>query len=312
MPWLKAGDTAAVHPVVMAALSVPMPPPETFDQFAAMNVAFGLALRCAIHSAALTTDYFVSDGVVLTFGGGNGPRWAEFAAKAGIWKRARKDGHRGWLLIEDPEFLHIRLAEEIAWERQQKADAANPGLIVPVRLRDGDGCRYCSAVVQWASRKGNRRGTYDHREPGIAATIDTLVVACGACNSARRDRADADDIRPLKPVPENPFYSPSTVAFLKRHGVDIPRTERPGLQPVHATAATPPAGGIPRPRTSRDVDAPAGSADSADPLPTERVGSGRVGSRDGPGSGSARKRSRRGRPRTTDPNDANPGRAASP
>ena len=39
-------------------------------------------------------------------------------------------------------------------------------IIVPVRWRDGDACRYCGKVVNWADRKGGKGGTYDHRMPG--------------------------------------------------------------------------------------------------------------------------------------------------
>lgn len=51
------------------------------------------------------------------------------------------------LVDDDPEFLHLRLKAELDWERQRKADANRPNLIVPVRLRDGDGCRWCGAIV---------------------------------------------------------------------------------------------------------------------------------------------------------------------
>lgn len=295
MPWLKAGDNAATHPIVMrAGVGDPR----------AVNEVFGFATRCALHSAAHTTDYFIDEAVTYMFGMTETERLVKAAIKAGYFKRARKDGHPGYLLVDDPDFLHIRLRAEIEWERQQKADSANPALTVPVRLRDGDACRYCGVVVFWRARKGARRGTYDHRIPGQAATIDTLVVACGGCNAGRRDNPEADSRYPLKPEPREPYYSEQTAAFLADHNIRVtPRNARPGDQPdpVHRDRAP---SATPRPAPPRDdATAPA----SADQMPTESgsAGSGRATGRVMPAPQATprprSRRARRGRPRTGQP-----------
>lgn len=310
MPWLKAGDDAATHPIVMRTFERGDLNLGTLSAWDRANLVFGLVLRCALDSAGHLTDYFISAGTVLTMGGPNGPKLAEEARKDGYWRKHRRDGEQGYLLVEDPNFIHIRLKAEIEWERQQARDASNPALTVPVRLRDGDACRYCTRIVQWNARRGARRGTYDHREPGQAATVDTLVVACGGCNSGRRDRDDADEQRPLLDPPQQPYYSDYTAAWLARHGHHVtPTSSRPDTDSDTATARPSPPGhrADPRPGTQPDT-APRDPADgrtprSADQLPTEPgfPGSGRAtgsGRAPGQGSGGRRTRARRGRPRT--------------
>jgi hypothetical protein len=304
MPWLKTGDNAATHPIVMKVASSGPRNVDELDSWELVNLVFGLIARCAIHSAAHLTDYFIDDGTVMMLGGPHANDWAELARKAGYWRRTSKNGGRGWLLVDDPDFLSIRLEAEVTWEKQQRADAANVSLTIPVRLRDGDACRYCAAVVQWAARKGSRRGTYDHRQPGEPATVDTLVVACGACNSARRDRPDADEQYPLRPAPQDPFYSPSTATLLQRHGHDVKASpSRTGTQLDTATPRDPQR--TTRPRTA-DVGKSHDLQISADPSrnpahATGRVGSGRVSTGQVGSPQARRKRARRGRPRTADP-----------
>lgn len=299
MPWLKAGDNAATHPVVLRAGA----------QGADVNELFGFVMRCALQSAGHTTDYVVDQGTARLLGEGNHDRLCRAAVKAGYFLPIRHEGAKAWRLIEDADFIHMRLRAELDWERQQKADAANPAITGPVRLRDGDGCRYCGAIVNWGARVGNRRGTYDHRPAGAPATVETLVIACGACNAARRDDPHADDRYPLKPVPTKPYYSTKSVGFLARQGFSVTASddafERPGSQPDNATSATPqPAGqrasdptdgGIPR--LVDDADLQIQQLE----VPTDRGGSGRDGlghvSSSDPPPTRRRRRSSRGRPR---------------
>lgn len=230
-----------------------------------VDLLFGFVHRCAVHSAGYTTDYFVSDGIAALMGGARWQMRAMQAARAGYWAR---DERGGWLLVDDSENLfHIRLRAEIDWERQRKRDNSNPALIVPVRLRDGDGCRWCGHIVQWSSRRGNRAGTYDHRTPGQPAEgPDDLVVACGRCNSQRGVDPDAD-LWLLLPAPAQPFYGEHTAAMLDEHGHTVPAStkKRPAVQ----------AGGVPqkRPRPASPADpasappAPPRPATQADPAP---------------------------------------------
>jgi 5-methylcytosine-specific restriction endonuclease McrA len=234
MPWLKVSDTAAHHPVVTGPLMEVAP--DAVDASDMVNLAFGLVVRCATHSAGFLTDYLISDSTVALMGGANWLQRAQLAERVGYWRRAEG----GWLIIDDPEnFLHIRLKEELSWERQRRRDTSDAALIVPVRLRDGDACRYCGLIVNWRDRKSGRGGTYDHRVPGKAATgPDDLRVACTSCNKSRSNAPDADVRRPLRPAPPQPYYGSETVALLASSGIHVPLSTptRPGNPPDTASA----------------------------------------------------------------------------
>lgn len=260
MPWLKAGDTADEHPIVMRVLG------ETRD-WLLLNAVFGFVMRCAIHAAGHTTDYFISDGVVLARGGPETERLAELAKKAGYWKRVRVGGEGGWKLVDHPEFIHMRLRSELDWEKQQRADVRNTALTVPVRLRDGDACRYCGHVVteHTSDKRSGRRLTYDHRRPGEAARgPEDLVVSCGSCNYGRRDHPDADEKYPLQPPPAVPYYHRATAAWLAKHGHHVVASDdRPDGQ--SGTERDPAAGGAPRTKHAERDPASGGSTRAAPP-----------------------------------------------
>lgn len=265
MTWLKGSDSATNNPIVLAPLAWQPDPGWPADGGNLHLMLYGLVQKCATISAQQGTDYVVEDGVVA--GAAHSPDWrvlADLAARAGYWDRLEDD--TGYLLVDDSEHLfHIRLQSEIRWERDRKSDIANPNWTVPVRLRDGDGCRFCANIVNWKDRYG-RGGTYDHRVPGQRAeTVDDLRVACKMCNSKRGGNPDALE---LLPPPLAPYYGAETVAFLAKHGINVPLstgTQRPLTQrdPAHSdpassgttlpTATPPPAGPrAPRPRTQRD------------------------------------------------------------
>lgn len=304
MPWARYGDDAATHPIVLGVLERGELQIGTLSAWDRANLVFGFVSRCALYSAGHLTDHFISRGAVMTMGGPDAMRWAEEARRAGYWKKAKKDGQTGYQLVDLDDFIHIRLKADVEWDRQQRSDNKNPDLIMPVRLRDGDACRYCGNVVYWADRKGARGATYDHRNPSSPATVETLVVSCRSCNAGRRDRVDADDRYPLLPAPLAPYYSQGTIAQLVKHGLTPTRS---GSQPDHAPRDPAPAPDTAQP--SRPDSQP-GTAPKpsdlqirADPLPNKSgsAGSGRVGTGvGGAGSGSqsrTRPRARRGRPR---------------
>ncbi|GAA3523116.1 hypothetical protein GCM10022140_58540 [Rhodococcus aetherivorans] len=211
MPWLRTGDTAATHPRYLALF-------ELADVDAMTRIAtFGFVSLCATLSAAHLSDYLVSYGVAASVGHGAEAELLDIAVRSGLMEEVTVDGIRMWKIVDDTEFLHMRTKEEVEWERQRKTDNANPELIVPVRLRDGDACRYCGQVVNWRARKGRLRGTYDHRAAGKAATVDTMVVACQGCNAARGNDPLADERHPLLPAPTKPYYSPHTRDWITAH-----------------------------------------------------------------------------------------------
>jgi hypothetical protein len=251
MTWLRTSDTANDSDVVTAPLA--WEPDNTWPVLdAATDMGLlSLALRGLVDACATTAagggKYVVTNGAIAR--NAFTPHWrllAQLAERAGYWT-ALPDGS-GYELIDDPKELYNIIREEAReWETIRRADVSNRDLTVPVRHRDGDGCRYCGHVVIWGDRKGARGGTYDHRIPGQGAkSPDDMVVACRSCNSARKD--DPDKI-PLLDVPTKPYYSAGTAAYLAKAGVIVQQTEtaRPGGQPDAAPSKTA------RPATAADT-----------------------------------------------------------
>ncbi|MGO3089557.1 MAG: hypothetical protein ACTII7_07720 [Galactobacter sp.] len=212
MPWIRLGDTSAMHPNVLGVLEYE----EADDRL--VNEVFGWLIRCATQSAAHQTDYVVTVGTARALAGMS--RYKELVAAAtaaGLVSEVEvpaEDGSKmvkAFKVIQDPDLIHLRLKAEVEWDRQRRRDVADASITGPVRRRDGDACRYCGRTVNWRDRKGRRGGTYDHVRPGEAATIDTMVVACKGCNSSRQDNADA--LR-LLPVPAQPIIGPETAHWL--------------------------------------------------------------------------------------------------
>lgn len=213
MPWLRTGDTAANHPVVLSVLE----DKRVDDRL--VNEAFGFVLRCALQSTAHLTDYVISHGTAVQMAGHS--RAAELisvAIAAGyLTEVADGEGRRAYKLIEDDTFIHMRTREEIEWERQRKLDNSNPALTIPVRLRDGDACRYCGLVVNFqGDRRGQKAGTYDHLDRQVQSPKD-MVVACGRCNAALLDAPRAHREKQMMPPPKNPYFKPKTLEWLRTH-----------------------------------------------------------------------------------------------
>ncbi|MGO2819442.1 MAG: hypothetical protein ACTIA5_01485 [Brachybacterium tyrofermentans] len=218
MAWLKAGDTAAMDERVLGVAEL-----SDADE-RSVNEVFGFVMRLFLQAAQQGTDYRVSMGTAMVLS----PRYQaliEQAARAGLLSLGEEDGRKVIQLVADAEFLHMRTREEIAWENERKADTSTLSLVIPVRLRDGDACRYCGKVVAFGMRKGNRAGTYDHLVPGQrAASIHELVVACKGCNSGRGDgEGDRGPRYPLLPQPseEQRYFSTATLAWLEKHGTTV-------------------------------------------------------------------------------------------
>ena len=228
MPWLKVSDTAAQHRIVWRALEIPG------ASMQSMWSLFGQVLALAVEAAAFKTDYIIERGSVLKFTGT--PEAAEkFIADAMFCgyltgEVPLDDGRIAYRLIEDEDLFHMRLREEIDWENRRRNDTRKTSLIVPIRARDGDACRWCGHVVWWGDRKGGRGATYDHLNPGVPAeTPDDMVVACRSCNSSRKDNAGwAVD---LLPAPVKPYFSAKSAAWLTEAGVPT-KASAPSDKPV--------------------------------------------------------------------------------
>lgn len=245
MPWLKGGDNAATYPAAMAVAGHASAEATSVEADFAVNEVYGWLVRCAMQSAGHMTDYVIDEGTARMLGGARTDRLLHLAKKARLVSAGRHEGQRVYRLREDAEFLHIRRRDEVQWERARGRDTSNPGLIVPVRLRDGDACRYCGRVVNWDDRKGGLGGTYDHVHPGESArTPEGLRVSCRRCNSLRGDDPDAEQRHPARPVPARAFYGPRTAGLLAKHGHDVETTTlRPGAQPGPAAPPSDPAPG---------------------------------------------------------------------
>ena len=228
MPWLKVSDTAAQHRIVWRALEIPG------ASMQSMWSLFGQVLALAVEAAAFKTNYIIERGSVLKFTGT--PEAADkFIADAMFCGYLTNqvpldDGRIAYKLVEDEDLFHMRLREEIDWENRRRNDTRKTSLIVPIRARDGDACRWCGHVVWWGDRKGGRGATYDHLNPGVPAeTPEDMVVACRSCNSSRKDNAGwAVD---LLPAPSAPYYSAKSAAWLTENGVPT-KASAPSDKPV--------------------------------------------------------------------------------
>jgi 5-methylcytosine-specific restriction endonuclease McrA len=272
MSWLKGSDKAATFP---KALNVP----HFSKGEIGVNEMFGFIHRCAYESAAHRTDYVIEFGVAMMMGEGKHAQLLAVAEQAGLLEQLETDGAPSWKIVEDPDFIHLITKAEQEWMNQQKRDSRDTKLTSAVRLRDGDACRYCLKIVYFgADRKSARAGSYtragsfDHVISGEAATIETLVVACGECNSKKKDNDDALD---LQPPPSEPFYSPSTAAWLAKHGHPVqPTTKHPALKKKATTADGTPSAPRPvepptqaAPGSTQATEAPSGQASSTDDTP---------------------------------------------
>jgi hypothetical protein len=55
------------------------------------------------------TDYYVDAGTVAMIGGANTEQMVRFCVRVGLLTKARVDGLVAYKLVDDPEFIHIRL-----------------------------------------------------------------------------------------------------------------------------------------------------------------------------------------------------------
>ncbi|MCW3766453.1 hypothetical protein OCL88_08200 [Paenarthrobacter sp. PAE-2] len=236
MPWLKQGDAAANHPIVLAAVEME----DADDRI--LNECFGFVARCATQAAAYEQDYIISVGTARQMAGSLG-RYNELikAAKYCGYLTETKitvegEERKAFKLVEDNDLFHMILKAEREWNNQRKRDTRNPELTWRVRARDGDACRYCGKSVAWGDTKSGRGATYDHTNPGQAGTVDTLVVCCRECNGRRQD--DPESNWKTIPVPAEPLIGEATAAFIAKHGTPIePTYTRPGT-PAATKAAT--------------------------------------------------------------------------
>ncbi|PFG27412.1 hypothetical protein [Corynebacterium renale] len=211
MAWLRVGDNIVTHPLMSRLLEAC-----EYDH-ALKNEAFGLFISMATVSAAHLTDYVVEPGLVGQFAPGHETRLLDVLREAGLVKNHKDEATSRWLyaLENDEEFVHMRSKAEVELDRDRQRDRRNPELSIPVRVRDGDQCRWCGKTLNFNDHKSARGGTIDSLNGHEESTVDTLVVSCRACNSARKDGEGKNFV--LRPVPTDPWYRPQTIKWINNH-----------------------------------------------------------------------------------------------
>lgn len=273
MPWLKVSDRFATHPLWARLRGARSADDRT------VNEVKGFLTSCASQASGHMTDYFVDLETAEMFGKGRTELLLRQAVQAGMLQVEGRGHARRWRIVEDEDLWQMRARDDVLWERQRNRDRKNPDLIMPVLLRDGDVCRYCSVVVNWKDNRSGRGGTFDHGQPGQPATVETYFVSCKSCNSKRSDNPTADVDVPRRPAPALPYFSSAsrTLAQLEKfYGRTIPhvtverpvtdpahprdpapsrtpRPSRPGTQPDPASSTARPVADTARPATTRDT-----------------------------------------------------------
>lgn len=148
-------------------------------------------------------------------------------------------------------------------ELRRKRIWRNKALVLAIRNRDKDRCRYCGIRCSDPAdpdRLAATRLTLDHVDPWGPDTAANLVVACRRCNGIKRDRTPAEAGMVL--------LKPGT------------RAEELEILPAHLAAGT-------GADTDQTPSAGVGSADQPHVRDARETGPGRHGpGRDGAGSGS--------------------------
>lgn len=314
MAWQRGGDTGSSYPALMATAA------DRGADERTINEVGGFVWRLSMLSGAHLTDYVLDLGTVTMIGGGRTKQLLAHCTRHGLLTKVKTSHGIGYRLIDDPDFIHLRSKADVLRSRQQLNDTRNLALTVPVRLRDGDQCRWCGVEVQWMGKKTNRSAQYDHLHPerlgNQETTVDDLVVSCAGCNQGRGGNVEQwDSSHRLLVRPRNPLYGNSTATFLTRNGYPTePYSEErdSDVRPAPALGAdTAPHQGV-RPATGLSDDPAPQARPEADVVrksdrsefggPSAGYGSGRVGAgvvgqgRDGTGGdGAGRRRGRRGR-----------------
>ena len=252
MPWLKLSDRFATHPIWAKLRGVRRADERT------VNEVIGFVTRCATQASGHMTDYYVDLETAEMMGKARTDVLLRQAVAAGMLAASGKGTARRWRIVEDEDLWQMRARADVMWERQRDKDRKNPDLTLPVLKRDGDVCRYCGKVVNWKDTRSGRGGTFDHRTPSEAATVDTYVVSCRKDNSRRLNNPNADQDVPLLPAPALPYFSSAsgTLERLEKYyGCSIPHVEneRPNSDTAHSDPATSRSTRPPRPASQADT-----------------------------------------------------------
>lgn len=205
--WFRGGDTLTTHPLMIRLLEV------CDGDHLLKNEAKGVLADLVSISAAHATDYWVGYGAVSQIAPGREKIVIENLCAAGLLFREEGPEGRPMLrIVDDPTLYHIRLKEEMEIDRRRAKDKQNPELLITVRVRDGDQCRWCKKTVDWRDRRSARGATYDSLNGHRESTPETLVVACRGCNSKRGAGVVLDLQDP--PTPDEVYYTAASLEFI--------------------------------------------------------------------------------------------------
>ena len=208
--WFRGGDTLTTHPLMIRLLEV------CDGDHLLKNEAKGVLVDLVSISAAHATDYLVGYGAVSQVAPGREKIVIENLCNAGLlFREEGLDGRPMLRIVDDPTLFHIRLKEEMELDRRRAKDKRNPELLITVRVRDGDQCRWCGKTVDWRDRRSARSATYDSLNGHRESTPETLVVACQACNSKR----GAGEVLELRdpPTPDEVYYTAASIEFINNN-----------------------------------------------------------------------------------------------
>ncbi|MEV4416139.1 hypothetical protein [Catellatospora sp. NPDC049609] len=105
-------------------------------------------------------------------------------------------------------------------DRPEPQPGTYTAIATAARVRDGDECRFCGALVDWVwNPRSARSGRIAPLDPAKAVDgVDVVVVSCAEC--ARAYAAAPGSLTPA-PRPLAPHYGAATVQYLTRHGIEV-------------------------------------------------------------------------------------------
>lgn len=247
MTWVRNGDEGGMHPIVLAAAIE--------GDKRLVNELYGFVARCAA-LAAVQSSYRVTFGQAHLVGLTRAKVLLEKAVKYGYMTVVDAVDDE-WEIVQIHGLIHIKTKEEKEWDARRKRDNRNPKLLVPVRSRDGDNCRYCMRPVSWKNRNGALAATYDHVHNAPADSPDDMVVACFECNREPNDRP------PLQPPPDKPRLGADTKNYLAKWSKRYPSDPAPSGTTPTKTPRQRPAGTAENAANNTDVVRPPTHGDNA-------------------------------------------------
>ena len=157
------------------------------------------------------------------------------------------DSDNGNLLIHDWMDYAGRLIDQrkhAAWQkRRHKELYNNKSLVLAIRDRDKDLCRYCGRLVNWRDRKSADGATYDYVDPFGPTELENVVVACRACNAGKNQR-----------TPEEANYTLLSVEEIKNLQKSVDINSESGKIKYHSTYNRTYTVPIPKDKELKDIE----------------------------------------------------------